>query len=83
MSSVVFKNGGWGAVDRATLAMYPQDYATRANTMPFTRPDLTPRHALVAEVCGVGGFTCTDPAALPGILDQSLAASHDAAPPRT
>ncbi len=70
--SVVFNNGGWGAVDRATRAMYPHGHATRAAVMPLTRLAPGPRHALVAEACGVAGFTCADPALLPEVLERAF-----------
>ena len=41
--------------------------------MPLTRLNPAPNHAAVAEACGVRGFTCADPAALPGALAQALA----------
>ncbi len=43
MLFVVFNNGVWGVVDRATRAMYPKGYATRANAMPLTRLDIDKR----------------------------------------
>jgi acetolactate synthase I/II/III large subunit len=70
--SVVFNNGGWGAVSRATRAMYPEGHAVRANVMPVTRLSPVPGYAAVAEACGVAGFTAADPASLPAVLEQAL-----------
>ena len=71
--SVVFNNGGWGAVERATRAMYPDGQATRANVMPLTRLDPVPDHAAIARACGLAGFTAADPADLPNVLERALA----------
>lgn len=71
--TVVFNNGGWRAVERATRAMYPDGHAARANAMPLTRLDPAPDHAAIARACGLAGATVADPAALPGALDEALA----------
>ncbi len=78
--SVVFNNAGWGAVGRATRAMYPDGHAVKANVMPLTRLNPAPSHAGVAEACGVAGFTASDPAGLPGVLDQALAVVRQGRP---
>lgn len=65
---VVFNNRRWGAVERATRALYPDGYAVRANRMPLTSLEPAPDYARVAEACGLWGRDVTDPAALPTTL---------------
>lgn len=69
---MIFNNAGWGAVARATRAMYPDGYATRANRMPLTRFDPAPDFAAIARACGCWGETVEDPALLPAILDRAF-----------
>ncbi|MEO3388639.1 thiamine pyrophosphate-requiring protein [Mesorhizobium sp. CAU 1741] len=70
---MIFNNAGWGAVARATRAMYPDGYATRANRMPLTRFEPVPDFAAVARACGCWGDTVDDPASLPDALDRAFA----------
>ncbi len=69
---MIFNNGGWGAVDRATRAMYPDGHAARANRMPLTRFEPAPDFAAIAHACGLWGDTVDDPALLPGALDRAF-----------
>ncbi|MFT8244863.1 thiamine pyrophosphate-requiring protein [Roseomonas sp. BN140053] len=71
---VVFNNRRWGAVDRATRALYPDGFAARANRMPLTSLEPAPDHARIAEACGLYGRGVADPAALPAALRGALAA---------
>lgn len=70
---MIFNNAGWGAVARATRAMYPVGYAARANRMPLTRFDPAPDFAAIARACGCWGDTVEDPALLPSALDRAFA----------
>jgi acetolactate synthase-1/2/3 large subunit len=70
---MIFNNQSWGAVVRATRAMYPDGHAARANRMPLTRFDPAPDFAMVARACGCFGETVEDPAALPAALDRAFA----------
>ncbi|MEX0853933.1 MAG: thiamine pyrophosphate-requiring protein [Bauldia sp.] len=70
--TVVVNNGLWQAVRRATLAMYPDGNAARANVMPFT--ELTPGldYAAIARAHGCFGERVADGAALPEVIDRAL-----------
>lgn len=68
---VIFDNRRWGAVDRATRALYPDGYATRANRMPLTSLEPSPDYAALARACGLWGGTVDDP----GDLDRQLTAA--------
>lgn len=71
--AMIFNNAGWGAVVRATRAMYPDGRAARANRMALTRFDPVPDSAAVARACGLWGETVEDPAALPAALGRAFA----------
>ena len=70
--NVIFNNQRWGAVERATRAMYPDGSATRANRMPLTSLRPAPDFARIAEACGLYGAQVADPAALPAALQAAL-----------
>lgn len=70
--TVVFNNGAWAAVDRATRAMYPEGAAVAANQMPLTALTPAPKFETVVEACGGWGCRVEDPDALPGALDQAI-----------
>ncbi|WP_226582448.1 thiamine pyrophosphate-requiring protein [Acuticoccus sediminis] len=70
---MIFNNAGWGAVARATRAMYPDGHAARANRMPLTRFEPAPDFAAVARACGLWGDTVEDPALLPAALERAFA----------
>lgn len=74
---VIFNNAGWGAVARATRAMYPDGHAAQANRMPLTCFDPAPDFAAIARACGCWGDTVDDPERLPGALDRALAQVRD------
>ncbi len=71
--TVVFNNGMWQAVRRATSAMYPGGEAVRANAMPLT--ELTPvmDYAAIAKAHGVWSEHVEDGAALPDAIGRALA----------
>ncbi|MEX0407575.1 thiamine pyrophosphate-requiring protein [Aquibium sp. LZ166] len=70
---VIFNNAAWGAVVRATRAMYPDGHAVRANRMPLTSLEPTPDFAMIARACGCWGEVVSDPAALPAAVDRAFA----------
>lgn len=70
---MIFNNAGWGAVARATRAMYPNGHATRANRMPLTQFEPVPDYAAIARACDLWGDTVDDPALLPDAIERAFA----------
>ena len=70
---MIFNNASWGAVARATRAMYPDGYAARANQMPLTRFEPVPEYAGIARACGLWADSVEDPALLPDALGRAFA----------
>ena len=50
--TVLFDNGGYGAVQRATRAMYPQGAAAASGRIPLSEFSPAPDYVRVAESCG-------------------------------
>jgi acetolactate synthase-1/2/3 large subunit len=71
---VVMNNSMWGAVERSTLAMYPEGLAARSNEPPFVRLGKLPAFEDICKAAGGYGERVDDPAALPGALQRALAA---------
>ena len=71
--TVVFNNARWGAVERATLGMYPEGKAARANRMPLTSLEPSPAFDQIVEACGGWGARVDDPDALPEVLAKAVA----------
>ncbi len=69
--TVVFNNGGYFAVERATRSMYPQGQAAR-HGMPLTWFGKMPAFERVVEACGGYGERVEDAAALPEALQRAL-----------
>jgi acetolactate synthase-1/2/3 large subunit len=70
---VVMNNQMWGAVQRSTLAMYPDGSASRSNALPFVQLDKLPAFERICEAAGGYGERVEDPAALPGALERAIA----------
>ena len=70
--TVIFNNGVWNAVRRATLAMYPQGRAAELNVMPMTSLDPAPDYAAVARAHGAHAERIGDGAALPAALERAF-----------
>ena len=68
---LIADNAGWGAVKRATRAMYPDGLAATANEIPLSRLDPAPNYHGVIQTCGGHGERITDPAALPDALARA------------
>jgi acetolactate synthase-1/2/3 large subunit len=75
--TVLFNNGVWQAVRRATLAMYPDGDAARSNAMPFTQLSPAPDYAAIARAHGCWGERVEDGAALSDAIERALRAVRD------
>jgi acetolactate synthase-1/2/3 large subunit len=73
--TIVFNNGVWNAVRRATTAMYPRGRAVELNTMPFTALGASPDYCAIAGAHGAHAEKVTDGADLPAALERALAAT--------
>ncbi len=69
---VIMNNSMWGAVRRATSAMYPKGEAMRSNKPPLIDLDELPAFEQVCAAAGGYGERVEDPAALPAALDRAL-----------
>jgi acetolactate synthase-1/2/3 large subunit len=74
---VIMNNSMWGAVERSTLAMYPDGLAARSNAPPFVRLGKLPAFEEICKAAGGYGERIDDPTALPGALQRALAAVRD------
>jgi len=70
---VVMNNAMWGAVERSTLAMYPDGQAARSNAPPFVHLPKLPAFERICEAAGGYGERVEDPASLPGALERAIA----------
>jgi acetolactate synthase-1/2/3 large subunit len=74
--TVVLDNGGYGAVERATEAMYPEGDAIRdrkaTGAMPLVSLEPQPRFDRVIEACGGVGYRIEHYADLPATFDQAI-----------
>jgi len=75
--TVVFDNAGWNAVRRATLAMYPQGHAARAEAMPLTAFAPAPDYPALVRACGGWGERVERAEDLPAALARALAVVRD------
>jgi acetolactate synthase-1/2/3 large subunit len=69
---VVFNNARWAAVHRATLADYPDGYAAKAQTPPFSALEPAPRFEHVVRASGGHGERVTEPGELRPALERAL-----------
>jgi acetolactate synthase-1/2/3 large subunit len=69
---VVFNNARWAAVHRATLADYPDGYAAKAQTPPFSALEPAPRFEHVVRASGGHGERVTEPGGLRPALERAL-----------
>jgi acetolactate synthase-1/2/3 large subunit len=74
---VVMNNGMWGAVERSTLAMYPDGLAARSNEPPFVALRKLPAFEKICEAAGGYGERVEDPGALPGALQRAMSVVKD------
>ena len=71
--TVVFNNGVWNAVRRATLAMYPDGQASQMNRMPVTSLAPAPDFVRIVEASRGWGEKVERGADLPGALERAIA----------
>ena len=72
--TVILNNRMWGAVRRATLGMYPDGAAAKANRAPLTYLEPAPDYERVVEASGGHGEKVERAADLPDALARALAA---------
>ena len=79
--TIVANNQSWHAVRRATLDVYPDGDAAKANIMPLTELKPSPAFEKIIEAAG-GGFSAKveNPADLPKVIEQALAAVRSGTP---
>ncbi|MBL8839184.1 MAG: thiamine pyrophosphate-requiring protein [Alphaproteobacteria bacterium] len=70
--TVVFDNGGYGAVKRATQAMYPQGQAVAGKRIPLSVFDPAPDYVRIVESCGGWGERVSEPGRLPDAIARAL-----------
>ena len=70
---VVMNNGMWGAVQRSTLAMYPDGLASKSNAQTFVSLGKLPAFERICESAGGYGARVEDASELPGALERALA----------
>ena len=69
---IVFNNSGWNAVAGAARNMYPEGWAVKTRTFPFT--DFAPAldFEMICQSAGGYGEQVDDPAKLPEALERAL-----------
>jgi acetolactate synthase I/II/III large subunit len=70
---VVMNNGMWGAVQRSTLAMYPDGLASKSKAQSFVSLGKLPAFERICESAGGYGARVEDATELPGALERALA----------
>jgi acetolactate synthase-1/2/3 large subunit len=71
--TLVMNNSEWFAVRRATMAMYPDGRAAKANTLPLVELNPSPAFEKTIEACGGRGERLDDPGKVPETLERALA----------
>jgi acetolactate synthase-1/2/3 large subunit len=72
--TVVFNNGRWQAVQRATLGMYPDGNAAASNVMPLTQLGPSPDYTMIAAAHGAFAEKVKDPIHLRSAVQRALKA---------
>ena len=75
--TVILNNRMWAAVRRATLSLYPEGAAAKANRAPLTYLEPAPEYQRVVEASGGYGEKVERPDDLPAALERALAAVDD------
>ena len=75
--TVIYNNRGWKAPKMSALAVHPRGAAAEADDFNVSFEPAADLPAIAAAAGGAFGANVTDPAELPGVLKQALAAVHD------
>jgi acetolactate synthase-1/2/3 large subunit len=78
--TIICNNQTWFAVKRATLDVYPEGRAAKANVMPLTELKPSPDYEKVIETCGGHGEKVEKPSDLVPALKRGLAAVRSGTP---
>jgi acetolactate synthase-1/2/3 large subunit len=78
--TIVANNAAWHAVRRATLDVFPDGAAAKANVMPLTELKPSPDFEKVIEACGGRGERVETPVALLPALERGLDAVRAGTP---
>jgi acetolactate synthase-1/2/3 large subunit len=78
--TIVANNHAWHAVRNATLSVYPNGDAAKANVMPLTTLDPSPAFEKMIDVCGGYGECVERPEDLPAALARGIAAVRSGTP---
>jgi len=70
--TVIFNNGEWGAVRRATSAMYPEGRSSRANALPFISLSPAPAYEMLVQASGGHGERVERAEDLPEALSRAI-----------
>jgi len=70
--TMVLNNSQWGAVRRATLAMYPDGLAAKANSLPVVDLTPSPDYEKIIEAFGGTGERVEDPQKLVPAIERAL-----------
>ena len=70
--TIVFNNGVWNAVRKATRAVYPDGHAARANQMPLSSLEPSPDYEAIVRASRGHGERVEDPDELPGALNRAI-----------
>ncbi|HEY8580915.1 MAG TPA: thiamine pyrophosphate-requiring protein [Beijerinckiaceae bacterium] len=70
--TMVMNNSQWFAVRRATVSMYPEGLASKANSLPIVDLSPSPDYHKIAEAFGGYGERVEDPAKLIPAMERAL-----------
>src|SRR2546429_1356611 len=78
--TIITNNMMWGAVRQATLDVYPEGTAAKANAMPLTELKPPPDYEKVIETCGGYGEKVDSPGNVLSALKRGLDAVRSGTP---
>ncbi len=78
--TMVMNNSQWWAVRRATVGMYPDGLASKANSLPIVDLTPSPDYEKIAEAFGGHGERVEDPDKLPAALERAYKKVSDGIP---